>query len=64
MYKLTLYKYVPHFLKWRFWMYTGDFDKYKSDTEYIVDDAKFWTASRTATASPIRTAGKTSGSTT
>lgn len=42
MYKLTLYKYVPHFLKWRFWMYTGDFDKYKSDTEYIVDDAKFW----------------------
>lgn len=42
MYKLTLYKYVPHFLKWRFWMYTGDFDKYKTNSEYILDDAKFY----------------------
>lgn len=64
MYKLTLYKYVPHFLKWRFWMYTGDFDKYKSDTEYTWTTPSSGTASRTATASPIRTAGKTSGSTT
>lgn len=42
MYKLTLYKYSPHFLKWRFWMYTGDFDKYKADREYTLDDAKLY----------------------
>lgn len=42
MYKLTLYKYVPHFLKWRFWMYTGDFDKYLSDKEYVIDDAALY----------------------
>ena len=42
MYKLTLYKYVPHFLKWRFWMYTGDFDKFKDDSEYALDDAEFY----------------------
>ena len=41
LYKLTLYKYVPHFLKWRFWMYTGDFDRYMADNEYSLDDAKF-----------------------
>ncbi len=39
LYKLTLYKYSPHFLKWRFWMYTGDFDKFINDDEYIVNDA-------------------------
>lgn len=42
MYKLTLYKYVPHFLKWRFWMTTNEFDKYKSDREYVVNDAKLY----------------------
>lgn len=42
MYKLTLYKYVPHFMKARFWMYTGDFDQYMSDDEYILDDAKLY----------------------
>lgn len=42
LYKLTLYKYSPQFLKWRFWMYTGDFDKYMSDNEYIVDDARLY----------------------
>jgi hypothetical protein len=44
MYKLTLYKYVPHFLKPRFWMYTGDFDKFKKDTEYTLDDERFYRA--------------------
>ena len=42
MYKLTLYKYVPHFLKWRFWMTTNEFDKYKSGREYVVNDAKLY----------------------
>ena len=42
MYKLTLYKYVPHFLKARFWMYTGEFDQYKKSNEYVVDDAKLF----------------------
>lgn len=42
LYKLTLYKYCPQFLKWRFWMYTGDFDKFTSDDEYIVDDARLY----------------------
>lgn len=42
MYKLTCYKYSPHFLKWRFWMYTGDFDKYKSDQEFSLNDAKLY----------------------
>lgn len=42
MYKLTLYKYVPHFLKARFWMYTGEFDQYKKSNEYVVDDAKLY----------------------
>ena len=42
MYKLTLYKYAPHFMKPRFWMYTGDFDKFKKDTEYTLDDERFY----------------------
>ena len=42
MYKLTLYKYVPHFLKWRFWMDTADFDKYQKQDKYVVNDSKFY----------------------
>ena len=41
-YKLTLYKYAPHFMKPRFWLYTGDFDKFKKNTQYDLDDEKFY----------------------
>lgn len=30
IYKFVFYKYVPHQFKYVFWMYTGEFDKYKS----------------------------------
>ena len=42
LYKLTCYKYSPHFFKWRFWMSTNDFDKFKNDREYVLDDAKLY----------------------
>lgn len=42
MYKLTCYKYSPHILKWRFWMSTSDFDKYMTENEYVVNDARFY----------------------
>ena len=42
LYKLTLYKYVPHFLKWRFWMTTNSFTKYQREEEYRVNDSKFY----------------------
>ena len=42
LYKLTLYKYVPHFLKWRFWMTTSGFSKFQRKTEYTVNDSRFY----------------------
>lgn len=43
MYKLTLYKYMPHYLKQRFWMDTSEFEKAKSDNAYSSsNDAKFY----------------------
>lgn len=42
---LTLYKYVPHVLKRFFWLYTGEFDKYKtgsSSEEYKTNDLEFF----------------------
>lgn len=40
-FSLTLYKYLPHVLKKHFWIYTGDFEQYKSGSSeeaYIIDD--------------------------
>lgn len=42
---LTLYKYAPHILKHFFWLYTGEFDQYKtggSSEEYKKNDIKFF----------------------
>ena len=42
---LTLYKYVPHFLKKFFWIYSGDFEQFKvgnSKENYIIDDAVYF----------------------
>ncbi len=44
MMKLTAYRCVPGFLARYFWMYSGDFDRWKAadeDGEYAVDDAAF-----------------------
>lgn len=42
LYQLTLYKYVPHFLKRFFWMSTSDFDQYKQQNQYAINDANFY----------------------
>ena len=42
LYRLTLYKYTPHFLKRFFWMSTNDFDQYQRKDEYVIDDALFY----------------------
>lgn len=47
-YKLVTFKYMPHFLKPSFLIYSGEFDKYKSmqginSNVYILDDARFFT---------------------
>lgn len=42
---LTLYKYMPHYLKQYFWLYTGDFNQYKegnSAAGYQFDDVTFF----------------------
>lgn len=42
---LTLYRYMPHLFKRFFWIYTGDFDQYKSGSTvkgYVVDDAVYY----------------------
>ena len=67
MYKLTLYKYVPHFLKWRFWMdhrRTLTSTRSRSD-KYVVNDSKFYQKLPEATtASPTTEPGQvTSGCT-
>lgn len=41
----TLYKYMPHILKQYFWLYTGDFDQYKTSSTsepYKKNDAVFY----------------------
>lgn len=49
--KLTAFRYAPHLLKKYFWMYSGDFDKWKrtstagkinTDPAYSFDDVKFY----------------------
>lgn len=43
LYKLTLYKYMPHYLKERFWMDTAEFDAAKNEDSYSsANDAKFY----------------------
>ncbi len=44
-FKLTLYKYMPHFFKRFFWIYSGDFEQYKSGNSkesYVTDDAGYF----------------------
>lgn len=43
-FSLVLYRYLPHPLKKYFWLYTGDFDRFKtgnSKEAYIIDDAAY-----------------------
>ena len=43
LYKLSLFKFVPHFLKPRFWMMTSDFDQaMKRDNAYEFNDPQFY----------------------
>ena len=43
LYKLSLFKFMPHFLKSRFWMQTSDFNQAMvRDNNYAFDDAKFY----------------------
>lgn len=38
----VLFKYMPHILKQCFWLHTGEFDAYRSNESYIIDDAAFY----------------------
>ena len=43
LYKLTLFKFMPHFLKARFWMQTSEFEEaMKRDNTYEFNDIKFY----------------------
>lgn len=43
MYKLTLYRYMPHYLKQRFWIDTAEFELAKTNNAYSsTNDAKFY----------------------
>ncbi|MBO4863619.1 MAG: sulfatase-like hydrolase/transferase [Eubacterium sp.] len=43
LYKLSLFKFVPHFLKPRFWMMTSDFEQaMKRDNTYEFNDPQFY----------------------
>ncbi|MCI8348237.1 MAG: membrane protein insertase YidC [Firmicutes bacterium] len=43
LYKLTLYKYSPHYLKERFWMDTAEFDLARNKDDYSsANDARFY----------------------
>ena len=43
LYKLSLFKFMPHFLKSRFWMQTSEFEEaMKRDNTYQFDDAVFY----------------------
>ena len=42
MYKYTLYKFAPHYLKRFLWMNTNEFSAYKSNNTYSRDDAEFY----------------------
>lgn len=40
----TLFKYMPHLAKRFFWVYTDEFSAFKSDSDYVLDDADFYSA--------------------
>ncbi|MBP3233621.1 MAG: sulfatase-like hydrolase/transferase [Eubacterium sp.] len=43
LYKLSLFKFMPHFLKARFWMQTSEFEEaMKRDNTYQFDDSLFY----------------------
>lgn len=38
----TMFKYMPHVLKRFFWIYTDEFSDYQSNSNYVINDAKFY----------------------
>ncbi|MBO4863877.1 MAG: sulfatase-like hydrolase/transferase [Eubacterium sp.] len=43
LYKLTLFRFMPHFLKARFWMQTSEFEEaMHRDDKYLFDDAAYY----------------------